>query len=152
MLAVCRANGHDTKNYLDFDHPHQKEIKKTVAKFCNYDEKDIEIARDGCLAPVHAIPYYKMGAGFLNLFLNEDYKIIREAFQNYPVLIGGNNRLDTEIIKASGGKLISKVAAEGLCITICPEKETALIVKILDADMEARQRVTFQYLEKLNLL
>ena len=152
MLAVCMAKNYSIKNYLDFKHPHQNQIKKAVANFCNYDEKDIEIERDGCLAPVHALPHYKMGVGYLNVFLNEDYKLIKNAFEQYPFLLGGNNRLDTEVITASRSKLISKVAAEGLCITVNPEARQALIVKILDADMSARKEVVFKQLKNLNWL
>ena len=152
MLASCRAKGWNTENYLDFEHPLQRKIKQAVAEFCNVDEKEIDIARDGCLAPVHALPHYKMGIGHLNIFLNEDYKIIKEAFQKNPFLIGGNNRLDTEIIEASSGKLISKVAAEGLCITVNPELKQALIVKILDADMTARKETVFRQLAILKWL
>lgn len=152
MLAVCMANNLDVENYLDFNHPHQKEIKKTVAEFCNYDEKDIETGRDGCLAPVHSMPHCKAGVGYLNIFSDKDYRLIKEAFQQYPVLIGGNDRLDTEIIKASSGKLVSKVAAEGLCITISPEQEKAVIVKILDADIKARSIVTAEILKHIDMI
>ena len=138
MLAVCSSNGWDIRNYLDLEHPLQKEITETIASFCNFDKKNINIGRDGCSAPVHALPHHKMGIGYLNLFSNPDYENLKKAVLENPILIGGNERLDTEIIKASSGKLISKVAAEGLCITVNLEKEQALLVKILDADMKAR--------------
>ena len=152
MLAVCVANRWDIKNYLDFDHPLQKEIKTTIANFCNFDKNSINIGTDGCSAPVHALPLYKMGVGFLNLFLDENYEKIKHAFQKNPVLIGGNERLDTEIIKTSCGNLISKTAAGGLCVTINLEKEQALVVKILDADMTARSIAIIEALKQLKWL
>ena len=152
MLAVCVANGWDIKNYLDLDHPIQKKIIKTVAKFCNFDENNINIGIDGCSAPVHALPVNKMGVGFLNLFLDKNYEKMKKSFQENPFLISGNERLDTEIIKASSGRLISKTAAGGLCITINLELEQAIIVKILDADMTARAITTVAALKQLKWL
>lgn len=152
MLAVCVAKGWDIQNYTDLNHPLQKKITETIAKFCNFDEKNINIGIDGCSAPVHALPFYKMGIGFLNLFLDEYYQKIKKAFQENPVLIGGNGRLDTEIIKASSGRLISKTAAGGLCITINLEQRQALIVKILDPDMPARSIATIEALKLLGWL
>lgn len=152
MLAVCRANDWDIQNYLDFSHPLQKEITKSISKFCNFDINNINIGHDGCSAPVHALPHYKMGVGFLNLFLDKNYELLKKAFQENPFLIGGNKRLDSEIIKASSGKLISKVAAEGLCITVNLEQQQALIVKILDADQSARSIATIEALKQLKWL
>jgi len=152
MLAVCTVNGWDIQNYLDLNHPLQKEITTTIANFCNFDENSINIGTDGCSAPVHALPFYKMGVGFLNLFLNENYENIKKAFQKNPFLIGGNERPDTEIIKASSGNLISKTAAGGLCVTINLEQEQALVVKILDADMTARSIAIIEALKQLKWL
>jgi len=152
MLAVCTVNGWDIQNYLDLNHPLQKEITTTIANFCNFDENSINIGTDGCSAPVHALPFYKMGVGFLNLFLNENYENIKKAFQKNPFLIGGNERPDTEIIKASSGNLISKTAAGGLCVTINLEQEQALVVKILDADITARSIATIEALKQLKWL
>jgi len=152
MLAVCITNGWDIKNYLELNHPLQKKIKTTVANFCNFDENKINIGTDGCSAPVHALPLYKMGVGFLNLFLDKNYENIKKTFQKNPFLIGGNERLDTEIIKTSCGNLISKTAAGGLCITINLEQEQALIVKILDADMTSRSIATIEALKQLKWL
>ena len=152
MLAVCIANGWDIQNYLDFEHSLQKEITKIIATFCNFDEKNINIGIDGCSAPVHALPLSKMGTGYINLFSDPNYENLKNAVSKNPVLIGGNGRLDTEIIKASSGKLISKVGAEGLCITINTESEQTLIVKILDSDYKARSVATINALKQLNWL
>lgn len=152
MLAACMANNWNIENYLDFEHPLQKSITEAVANFCNFSEKDIEIERDGCTAPVHAVPYVKMGIGYINFFLDKDYEPIKNAFQQYPFLIGGNNNLDSDIIKASSGKLISKTGAEGLCITVNLEKEQALVVKVLDANIPVRYSITMEALKQLGWL
>jgi len=138
MLAVCIAKNWNIQNYTDFEHPLQKEITNQIANFCQISEKEIILGIDGCSAPVHALPLKNMGLGFLNLFLDEKYRNLKESFEKFPTLIGGKNRLDTEIIQASSGRLISKNGAEGLSITIHPEKKLALVIKIIDGDMPAR--------------
>lgn len=152
MLAICIANRWDIQDYLDLSHPLQNKITESIAKFCNFDKNNINTGTDGCSAPVHALPFCKMGVGFLNLFLDKDYENIKKAFQENPFFVGGNERLDSEIIKASCGKLISKTAAGGLCITINLEQEQALIVKIVDADITARSIATINALKQLKWL
>jgi len=150
MLAVCVANNWDIKTYTDYSHELQKIIKTSIADFCNYPESEIDFEKDGCGSPVHSMPHYKMGIGYINLFNDKNYVNIKQAIKQYPVLAGGNSRLDTEIIRATKGKLISKVAAEGLCITLNTLTEQALVVKILDANPKARFNVTIESLNKLN--
>ena len=62
---------------------------------------------------------------------------IKNAFLNYPYIIGGNMRLDSEIIN-SGRNIIAKVGAGGLCVVVNIEKEECLVIKIADSNMEAR--------------
>ena len=65
MLAVCLNNGWDISQYLDFNHPLQKEILDIILEYCNLDN-DIKSSVDGCSAPIYAMPLYKMGGGYLN--------------------------------------------------------------------------------------
>lgn len=150
MLAVCINNGWPLDNYLDFTHPLQIEIKSIIEKYCNIANPPSSL--DGCSAPVYAAPLHKIGAGFLRLFLSDKAEYIRKAYKQNPVLIGGKGRLDSSIIEASNGKLISKVGADGLCVVINPEEEKALIVKIIDADQKARSITTIECLQQLDWL
>jgi len=152
MLAVCVANNWNIENYTDFEHPLQKEITAFISDFCKIPQKEIIMGIDGCSAPVHALPLKNIGSGFLNLFLDEKYSDLKETFKKFPSLIGGKNRLDTEIIQSSSGKLISKNGAEGLSITINPEKKLALVVKIIDGDMSARAIAVKEALNQLQWL
>lgn len=147
MLSTCLAKGYDLANYLNFDHPLQVEIKDTIKNFCGTDK--LEASLDGCSAPVYGMPLYNMGIGFLNLFLDSRAEPVKQAFMQHPTLIGGKNRIDSEIIRATSGKLVSKLGAEGLCIVVNPAKEQALVVKILDSNINARAVVTIEALKQL---
>ncbi len=151
MLAVCVKNNWDVSDYLNISHPLQEMIMQNIKDLCKL-EKLPETALDGCSAPVPVMPHHNMGVGFLNLLLNPKYSPLKNAIAQNPYIIGGNNRLDSEIIAASGGKLIAKVAAEGVCIVANLELRQVLVVKIIDADSKARSIVTIDSLIKLGWL
>ncbi len=150
MLLVCKEKGYDIKNYTDINHPLSSLIINNVCRLCETDEKDIIISKDGCTLPVIATNLETLGRGFLNLFCNPKYERIKQAFLNYPYHIGGNYRLDSEIIAASKNHLIAKVGACGLCVVVNPDKEECIVVKIADSNMEARTVVTVNALLQLN--
>ncbi len=136
MLTVCQAKNFSLENYNMLSHPLQKDIIKNTLAFCEYKKENV--AFDGCGVPVLAIPVINMAKGLLNL--NEDTlgkKLINSVLKN-PDIFGGKNRLDSEIIKISKGKIFAKVGAEGLCILLNTKKEEALVLKIFADDMYAR--------------
>jgi L-asparaginase II len=73
----------------------------------------------------------------------------------YPQLIGGTDRLDTMIMEAAAGKVISKVGAEGvwLCGVLPNEKYPrglAIALKIEDGDdKRARPVVAIEILRQI---
>ncbi len=151
MLAVCVKNNWDVPSYLNVNHPVQKLIMQNIKDLCQL--KDIPVtALDGCSAPVPILPHYNMGIGFLNLFLNPKYEQIKLAMAQNPYITGGIGRIDSEIIASSKGKLIAKIAAEGVCIVVNTRLKQALIVKIIDADFKARSIAVIDSLKKLGWL
>lgn len=138
MLAICKEKSFDITNYNEIDHPLTKLILNRVCELCEVDNNEIIISKDGCGLPVIATSLEQLGKGFLNLFLSPKYEKIKNAFLLHPHIIGGTDRLDSDIIKASKGSLIAKVGAGGLCVVVNPQKEECIIVKIADSNMEAR--------------
>jgi len=151
MLSVCVNNNWDIDTYLDFNHPLQLEILSVADKYCNCNGI-IDISIDNCSTPMYGMHFAKMGAGYLRLFLSNEGTLLRKAFMENPVLIGGNGNLDTTLMEATNGKLISKIGAEGLCITVNTEKEKALIVKAIDGNVNARSLITIEALKQLGWL
>lgn len=152
MLAFCLTMGWDLHNYLDDSHPLNKAIVDKVKELCEVTDKEVIFSKDGCGLPTIATTLYEMGKGFLNLFLDDKYKTIKDAFLNYPYLIGGHLRLDSEIMNSSGGNLVAKVGAGGLCTIVNLNKQECLVVKIADVDMKARSLVVIDSLKQLGWL
>ncbi|CCY24976.1 putative asparaginase [Brachyspira sp. CAG:484] len=148
MLALCKMNNWDLASYEDAQHPLQLAIKKRISELCEL-KKEYPVTKDGCGVPIMSMPLENMAKGYLNLFCNPRYEKIKRAFLNCPYIIGGENRLDTKVIENSG-KLIAKVGAGGLCIVVNTETEEALVVKICDCDMKARELVVLDSLKNLH--
>ena len=51
MVSSCLMNNYDTKNYLSFNHPHQKKLEKFLKSLLKIKFKKINYGIDGCSAP-----------------------------------------------------------------------------------------------------
>ena len=97
MLGLCKMNGWDLKTYDDINHPLQIKIRKKINELCEI-KKEYPITKDGCGVPIFSMPLKNILKGYLNLFCDNKYFKIRQAFLNYPYLIGGEDRTDTKIM------------------------------------------------------
>lgn len=153
MLAICKkigTNEWDINDYDSLNHPLQVAIKNKIYDLCEI-RQNYPITKDGCGVPIYSMPLENMVKGYLNLFLNEKYSKIRDAFVKYPYLIGGEDRLDTAIMKVNEN-LIAKVGAGGLCIVINLKTKEGLIIKIMDCDIKARTISLVNILKQLGWL
>jgi L-asparaginase II len=167
MLAFARHIDSDPSTYDSIDHPIQQEILKTVAMFAEVPVDSIAIGTDGCAVPNFAIPIDAMAHSFANLINPPDSfgsdvhaacKQLVAAMTALPELIGGNDRLDTILMQAAPGRLISKVGADGvwLCAVLPNElygSGLAIALKIEDGDdKRARPVVAVELLRELGVL
>ena len=150
MLASCRAYGFDVEDYMNLDHPIQCKIICETLKLCEFNDKIT--ATDGCGVPVLAMPLEYMAKGLQNLYKTPEGQKIINAAVKYPMLFGGKNRFDSDIIKLTRGKVFAKVGAAGLVGLLNLQTSEALVVKIFADDHPARAQVTLDYMKKLNWL
>ena len=168
MLAVAVHLGAPTENYDSPVNPVQKAIADAVSKFSDIAVTDMAVAVDGCGAPIFGITVKAMALAYARLVsppANFDQtmrdaceRIVRVMSAN-PELIGGtSDRLDTELMRAAPGRLISKVGAEGVYTAgVMPCKEwprgLGLALKIEDGDdKRARPTVVIEALRQLGVL
>jgi L-asparaginase II len=168
MLALAKHLGAATETYDSPENPVQLAIGRAVAEFAGVALEDLSVGIDGCGVPVFGITVKAMGLAYARLVsppegLNEPtrsacQRIVR-VMSTYPELIGGTTeRLDTEIMRAAPGRLISKVGAEGVYTAgILPCKEwprgLGLALKIEDGDdHRARPTVVIEALRQLAVL
>jgi L-asparaginase II len=169
MLALALHLGAPTETYDASDNPVQLLIKKAIAQFSCVPADEIAIGIDGCGAPVFGVSVFAMARMYAQLVhppeefdeeTREACRRIVSAMNTYPEMIGGGltERLDTEIMRAARGRLVSKVGAEGVYTAgILPCREwprgLGLAFRIEDGeDRRARPTVVIESLRQLGVL
>ncbi len=168
MLALALHLGAATETYDQPTNPVQLAIGKTVSEFAGIPIEDIAVGVDGCGVPVFGITVKAMALMYARLvappadFDEQTRKAcgrIVAAMTAHPELIGGtSDRLDTEMMRATGGRLISKVGAEGVyTVGVLPCEDwprgLGLALKIEDGDdHRARPTVVIESLRQLGVL
>jgi L-asparaginase II len=166
MLGLAKHVGADIDSYESTKSPVQIAIKKAVAQFAEMPEENVGIGIDGCAAPNFALPISAMARCFANLISPGIFDVetqaasrrIVSAMARFPHLIGGTDRLDTLLMQAADGKIISKVGADGvwLCGVLPNEKHPTglgVALKIEDGDdFLSRPVVAVELLRQLGIL
>lgn len=167
MLALALFRGAPIESYLDPEHPIQREILAEVARFSGTPAEEIVIAVDGCSAPVFGLSLKAMARSYATLVGPAELDSVRAAAARrivaamigHPEMVGGTrHRLDTDLMRALPGRIVSKVGAEGvqlLGVLPCPRYPSGLgiAIKIEDGDIRrARDPVVIETLSQLGLL
>jgi L-asparaginase II len=168
MLAVAVHLGAPTENYDSPENPVQKAIADEMSKFSGVAVTDMALAIDGCGAPIFGITMKAMAFAYARFVspppsfdkaTRDACERIVRVMNDNPELIGGtSDRLDTELMRAAPGRLISKVGAEGVYtagIKPCEEwpKGLGFAIKIEDGDdKRARPAVVIESLRQLGVL
>ncbi|MGH9751351.1 MAG: asparaginase [Blastocatellia bacterium] len=169
MLAFAKHIGEPVENYLDPDHPIQRRIRSTLARFADTAVGEIDIAVDGCSAPVFGLNVEAMARSYARLAgagrveiepeLVDAADAVVGAMIEYPEMVGGTrDRLDTDLMLVAKGEIISKVGAEGVqLLGVKPNerypKGLGIAIKIEDGDIRrARDPVVIETLRQLGLL
>lgn len=167
MLALARHVGAPAETYLDPTHPIQRMILARLAQFAAVREEEVGIAVDGCSAPVFAVSLQAMARSYARLVAPPDdlsegsreaARRVVAAMLEAPEMVGGTRqRLDTDLMRALPGQIVSKVGAEGvqlLGLLPCPRypRGLGIAIKIEDGDTRrARDPVVLETLRQLGL-
>ncbi len=168
MLATALHLGAPTNSYNQPGNPVQLAIGHTISQFSGIAIENIAVAIDGCGVPVFGVTVKAMALMYARLVAppaqfekstREACNRIVAAMTKYPELIGGTtDRLDTEMMRATEGTLVSKVGAEGVYTAgVRPCKQwpngLGLALKIEDGDdHRARPTVVIESLNQLDVL
>lgn len=166
MLASAKHTGADVSTYHLLENPVQQKILDLISRVSEVPKNEIKIGIDGCALPSFALPVRAMARSFAALVcappafdenLRAACRRVVSAMMNYPEMIGGTERLDTLIMQAAPGKLISKIGAEGvLTAAILPNEKwktgLGIAFKIEDGDdKRARAVVLIELLRQLGI-
>jgi L-asparaginase II len=168
MLAVAKHLGAPIESYDEPSHPVQQLILQTVSKFSAIPADQIVTGTDGCAAPVFGMPVRAMALMYARLVkpstefeaaVKDAGRRIVHAMIQFPEMVGGSkDRLDTEMIRAGNGRLISKIGAEGVyTVGVLPCADwpngLGLALKVEDGDdRRARPPAVIEALRQLGVL
>lgn len=168
MLALALYLNAPIETYDEPQNPVQLSIVRSVSQFSGVPVEDIAVAVDGCGVPTFGVTVRAMALMYVRLVaVPEDFdeqtraasRRIVSAMTAYPEMIGGRDeRLDTVIMQAARGLVVSKVGAEGVytaAVLPCEQWPSGLglAFKIEDGeDRRARPVVAIESLRQLGVL
>ncbi len=156
-LLLCRLNDWDAVDYWQPQHPSQVAYRNAVARAYGTHPGKLRTAIDGCGVETYAFRLRDVARAYAMLAdpsavpstdprseLAPALTIVRDAMLANPEIIGGrHDRLDTSLMKAAPGRLVSKAGMEALRgVAILPGPRTGtnetgasgMAVKIEDGD------------------
>lgn len=160
MLLLARSMGAPLESYLDPSHPVQRAIFTRFEELMGSPFEDEAPAVDGCSAPTPRIKLSLLARAFAMLARGADaggrpapaLAEIREAMMEHPENVAGEGRLDTLLMRALRGAVVSKAGAEGVHATGYLERGIGIAVKIADGSRRALKPAVLAILDQLALL
>lgn len=128
FILLSRLRGWDPADYWRDEHPSQAAYREAVARAFGTAPAGLQTAIDGCGISTFAFPIREVARAYALLAgpgavpttdarssLAEPLATIRDAMLEHPEMVGGTrHRLDTALMEAVPGRLVSKSGAEGL--------------------------------------
>ena len=122
MLALAKHLGAPTEGYRSPDHPVQRLILETVCRFTGLRPEEIVIGVDGCGVPCFGLPVERMALAFARLMQPDDLPeadqqaaaTVRSAMTSHSHFVGGTGRLDSDLMRLAGGRILMKGGASGV--------------------------------------
>jgi L-asparaginase II len=127
-ILLSKLKGWPLDGYWQPEHPSQVAARASIARAFDVAPERIRTAVDGCGTPTYAFPLRAVARAYA--FLAEPTAIaeddprrgvakhlvtVRDAMVAHPELVAGTrDRLDTDLMKAMPGRVVSKSGAEAL--------------------------------------
>lgn len=156
-LLLSRLRGWEIDTYWQPDHPSQVAYRSAVARAYGTTPERLATAIDGCGVETYAFRLREVAQAYAFLAdpsavgardarrsLAPAITLVRDAMVAHPEMVAGrHDRLDTSLMKAADGRLVSKAGMEALrAMAILPgarsgtlvDRPSGLAVKIEDGD------------------
>jgi L-asparaginase II len=140
-------------SYINESHPLQQSILHEIKRLNDIkNDQEIITAIDGCGLPTFQLSLQAMAKIFSKTAEEKEYQKIYKAMNEYPLLIGGPNQIDSLIMQARPNHFMAKGGAEGLMVVLNLINHECLIIKIIDGSSRAKNIITKGFLEYLGWL
>ena len=159
MLAYCVQHGHAKADYLAYEHPLQRSIRRAVACFTGVAEEDLVPGIDGCSAPNYAVPLAALATAFARLAgadVDPDYgtapRRLADAMVAHPEMVSGERRSDLALMQAGRGDWVTKIGAEGVQAIGIRSHGLGIALKVADGQKRGLYPAIVAVLEQLGVV
>jgi L-asparaginase II len=141
FLTLSAHLGADPARYLDRTDQVQRTVLAIVAERCGMRLGDDDIVGDGCGAPCPCVTLEALARGWSTLMVDAagSGARIRSAIASHPWNLAGTGRFDTAIIEVTGGRVISKVGADGMHVAMALDAGLVIATKAVDGSRIAAE-------------
>ncbi len=145
MLTLAKHLGATLHDYKLPEHPVQQAMLAAYAAFAGVPAADVTLGVDGCGVPVYGAPLSALALAYARLAAPFDdgspdadaRRTVVEAVRSHPEMLAGEGRYDTALIRATNGRVIGKMGAEGVFAAAVPGEGLGFALKIEDGSQRA---------------
>lgn len=163
FLAISQHLAAPPAAYLDPDGAVQTLIHQAVLDITGADPATVTQAIDGCSAPTFRLPLRATATGIARIANPELANLtparstacqrITTAAAKFPELVAGStNRLCTDLMKVTKGRLFAKSGAEAVYFVGAVGSDRGLAMKVDDAANRALEPMVIALLQRFDLL
>lgn len=157
MMALARVRGWDPAGYQHLEHPVQGRMLAEVSHWVDLPPEAIAIARDGCGVVCFGLPIRGMALAYARLAAasrrGEDAPAaVVHAMVTHPEMVAGEDRLCTDLMRRTEGRIFAKIGAEGVYCVGVPGAELGVALKVEDGAMRAVAPAVLAVLRQLHLI
>ena len=152
ILKGLTMKGLNTAGYTTKDHPYNTMFKSILEKHCNTKLQTRAI--DGCSLPTYLQSLSSIAKGFYNVANKDEFQWISHSMKKHPLLVGGRDRIDTEVMSINGLDILAKEGADGLFVAAIKHKGKNMCFSFKMAQgrsPEAMKFITKKILERLTI-
>ena len=160
ILALAKKLGAPFAGYLEASHPAQR----AVLAMCERVSDDVfdgdKLAVDGCGIPAYATTLHKAAVSFARLATlrgvdDADATALARvaaAMADEPWYVAGTGRFDTDLMRATHGRIVCKAGAEGFHCDALLDAGLGVALKVIDGSRRAAPPATLAVLDALRAL
>lgn len=153
MLAMAKLHGWPLEGYHTLAHPVQQRIVKTLSHWTGVAADRTGVAIDGCGLPTFALPLRAVAQACARFATSDGAPArILSAMTTHPEYVAGTDRLDTDLMRATQGRVFAKVGAEGYYCAGAPSAGLGLALKVEDGAKRASEPALLATLRALDLI
>jgi L-asparaginase II len=144
MLALAQLQQWPIDGYHRIEHPVQQRVLATLARWTGAAADRIEVALDGCGLPTFALPLDSVALACARMAAaaaDRDTASARVigAMTAHPEYVAGADRLCTDLMRATDGRVFAKVGAEGYYCAGVPGRQLGIALKVEDGAKRASE-------------